>query len=66
LPVCLQVHHAIADGYHAAQFMTDLQQLASTSTTVSSQLHSFQPAAIVDAVVYDTVFGDGRCRENIR
>jgi chloramphenicol O-acetyltransferase type A len=31
LPVCLQVHHAIADGYHASQFMNDLQQLASTS-----------------------------------
>lgn len=31
LPVCLQVHHAIADGYHAAQFMNELQQFASTS-----------------------------------
>ena len=30
LPVCLQVHHAIADGYHASQFINDLQQLAST------------------------------------
>lgn len=28
LPVCLQVHHAIADGYHASLFMNDLQQLA--------------------------------------
>jgi len=31
LPVCLQVHHAIADGYHAAQFMNGLQQLVSTA-----------------------------------
>lgn len=30
LPVCLQIHHAVADGYHAAQFMNNLQQLAST------------------------------------
>lgn len=29
LPVCLQIHHAVADGYHAAQFMNHLQQLAS-------------------------------------
>lgn len=29
LPVCLQVHHAVADGYHAAQFMNHLQQIAS-------------------------------------
>lgn len=29
LPVCLQIHHAVADGYHAAQFMNQLQQLAS-------------------------------------
>ena len=31
LPVCLQVHHAIADGYHASQFMNGLQQFAATS-----------------------------------
>lgn len=29
LPVSLQVHHAVADGYHAAQFMNHLQQVAS-------------------------------------
>lgn len=30
LPVCLQIHHAAADGYHAANFMNELQQLAAT------------------------------------
>ena len=30
LPVCLQVHHAIADGYHASLFMNGLQQFAAT------------------------------------
>ena len=29
LPVCLQVHHAVADGYHAAHFLNHLQELAS-------------------------------------
>lgn len=31
LPVCLQVHHAVADGYHASQFMNDNHLLVSTS-----------------------------------
>lgn len=29
IPFCLQVHHSICDGYHAGQFFTYLQQLAS-------------------------------------
>ncbi|MBG9783380.1 type A chloramphenicol O-acetyltransferase [Shouchella lehensis] len=28
LPVSLQVHHAVCDGYHASMFMNDCQQLA--------------------------------------
>ncbi|UNK17889.1 type A chloramphenicol O-acetyltransferase [Paenibacillus sp. N3/727] len=28
LPVSLQVHHAVCDGYHASQFINELQQLA--------------------------------------
>ncbi|MBB6674686.1 CatA-like O-acetyltransferase [Cohnella nanjingensis] len=30
LPVSLQVHHAVCDGYHASLFMNGLQQLADT------------------------------------
>ncbi|GAK09165.1 type A chloramphenicol O-acetyltransferase [Geomicrobium sp. JCM 19038] len=31
LPVSLQVHHAVCDGYHAASFMNQLQELANTT-----------------------------------
>lgn len=31
LPVSLQVHHAVCDGYHASIFMNDLQRLADES-----------------------------------
>ncbi|MFU1794636.1 type A chloramphenicol O-acetyltransferase [Paenibacillus azoreducens] len=30
LPVSLQMHHAVCDGYHAAVFMSELQELADT------------------------------------
>lgn len=30
LPVSLQVHHAVCDGYHASVFMSELQRLADT------------------------------------
>ncbi|AJH21903.1 MULTISPECIES: type A chloramphenicol O-acetyltransferase [Bacillus] len=30
LPVSLQVHHAVCDGYHASRFIEDLQELANT------------------------------------
>ena len=29
LPVSLQVHHSVCDGYHASRFLEDLQQLIS-------------------------------------
>jgi chloramphenicol O-acetyltransferase type A len=32
LPVSLQVHHAVCDGYHAGMFLQELQQLADTCT----------------------------------
>lgn len=31
LPVSLQVHHAVCDGYHASMFLNDLQKLADDS-----------------------------------
>lgn len=31
LPVSLQIHHAVCDGYHASVFMNDLQELADES-----------------------------------
>ncbi|GAK14335.1 CatA-like O-acetyltransferase [Geomicrobium sp. JCM 19039] len=31
MPVSLQVHHGVADGYHAATFFTDLQHAANTA-----------------------------------
>jgi len=31
LPVSLQIHHAVCDGYHASVFMNDLQRLADES-----------------------------------
>lgn len=31
LPVSLQIHHAVCDGYHASVFMNDLQRLADGS-----------------------------------
>lgn len=33
LPVSLQVHHAVVDGYHASRFMNELQQLAAAPET---------------------------------
>ena len=30
LPVSLQVHHSVCDGYDASQFIEDLQQLSNT------------------------------------
>ena len=31
LPVSLQIHHAVCDGYHASIFMNDLQKLSDES-----------------------------------
>ncbi|EEK62361.1 CatA-like O-acetyltransferase [Bacillus cereus] len=30
LPVSLQIHHSVCDGYDASQFIEDLQQLSNT------------------------------------
>ncbi|OPA05916.1 CatA-like O-acetyltransferase, partial [Bacillus cereus] len=30
LPVSLQVHHSVCDGYDASKFIEDLQQLSNT------------------------------------
>ncbi|MEG0254596.1 CatA-like O-acetyltransferase [Vagococcus sp.] len=36
LPVSLQVHHAVCDGYHASLFIEELQQLATNLTLFSN------------------------------
>jgi chloramphenicol O-acetyltransferase type A len=30
LPLAVQIHHAVADGYHTSQFINDVQHLATT------------------------------------
>ncbi|MCU5214967.1 CatA-like O-acetyltransferase, partial [Bacillus paranthracis] len=30
LPVSLQVHHSLCDGYHASRFIEDLQELSNS------------------------------------
>ncbi len=33
IPISVQVHHAVCDGYHASQFINDLQELAFSCQT---------------------------------